>query len=732
MRLENHLVLVEISDVNGQIINLYDKQRNRAYIQKGQELAVFKIASTGEMEEAKAVFSVLSSTSKQCHLQWEMNQGTLKASVSLLKDGVSFQSKFINKKNNSIRAFEYPIVGPLINYQEKGYLAHSYATGVLFQNPQSYLPEKGGLRYTPYPEGFSGATMQFFTYYEQDRGGVYFAATDGEGHQKWLNSYTQKGELVASHMTGFEKIGAGTTIEMPYEFHIRFIGEGGWQEGAQLYKPWAMEQSWSRRGRAEKRNNKEKATWLLEEVGFSTFGINAGSNRSKWLNQYRKDLDAKAFHILGPDWTHVPQTFWNDLPGDLEDWLPTKFNKENLANIRENGDYYAPFEFDFLVSLNKSNPEKLQGHMQKFPSPSFSHDAYGFTMLCPAEPFTKTFHREKNLQMMKEGAMDAMYYDISANNLIKICLSEDHHHTPGGGWEITKAYQEIYEDTQQALIKESQKYIPLGTEMINETLLGQLDYYQARAWGQPASTLETWPFREQMHNGLAQMIPLFDYVYHELGVVRLDGWGKLVEEVGELFYYNVAKIYQWGGLYEINHEYSAMEELEGEINSPQEHYFIFDELRYSYSPKRAKYLKQFAKARTGKANPYWSYGKMITPPIIPSESCSLSWYHYNHGQQDSSYKAKGNYKVPGLMVSAFEGANHQVGIFITNVSNKEMTVTLPLKEMVKQYGGKRALLYNLAQNQETLITDFGILDENSLPEETFLANSRELYMLEII
>src|SRR5699024_5484513 len=100
-------------------------------------------------------------------------------------------------------------------------------------------------------------------------------------------------------------------------------------------------------------------------------------------------------------------------------------------------------------------------------------------------------------------------------------------------------------------------------EQMCETFLDRLDFYQARAWGQPCATLETWPIRQAMRTGQARMIPLFDYVYHEWGVVRMDGWGKLVEETGQLFYDTVAKTYLWGGLYEINHEYSPMEELDG-------------------------------------------------------------------------------------------------------------------------------------------------------------------------
>ena len=127
-----------------------------------------------------------------------------------------------------------------------------------------------------------------------------------------------------------------------------------------------------------------------------TFGINAGHDRTKWLKRFHEDIGAPVFHVLGPDWTNTPQTFDSGIPGGMGDWVPTRFCQANLDAIRENGDYFAPFEFDFLVALNKSDPDLLQPNLQEFPKPTFSHDAYAFSMLCPCTRFTKDFHRERD------------------------------------------------------------------------------------------------------------------------------------------------------------------------------------------------------------------------------------------------------------------------------------------------------------------------------------------------
>lgn len=734
MKLENDRLLAAFSQTDGRLTRLFDKKLRREYLADSSAVPPFRVMTESGILTPPAAFSCRLPGDGSLTFSWAFEGASLQASILLLEDGLSFRAALQNSPRSDFRVFEYPLIGPLKDYGKSGFLAHSYATGILVSDPLHSLPEaEGPRRYLPYPESFSGASMQFFTYYEEGRGGLYFAARDGEAHQKWLNFYVEKGQLLASHMYGYEEIGPGTLLDMPYAFELRLTAGDGWEEAAELYKPWALRQRWARRGRAWDRGEREKAVWLLEEAGAATFGINAGHDRTRWLDRYREDIGTAVFHVLGPDWTREPQNFYNSLPGDLEDWAPDRFSPENLENIRRHGDRFAAFEFDFFVGLDKSNPEKLRPHLQRFPCPSFSHDAYRFSMLCPADPFTRDFHREKNLMMMRRAGMDAMYYDISANNLIKVCLSEDHGHHPGGGRELTEGYREVYRDTKKALDREKGRYVALGTEMINETLLGELDFYQARAWAQPASALETWPLRESMRDGGARMIPLFQYVYAPLGAVRLDGWGKLVEETGSYFYYIVSRVYLWGGLYELNYEYSPMEALDGEENRGSEHYFRFDPQGYAYSPARARYLRQFARARTGAAIPYWSYGSMARLPELSLPEAEYSWYHYNHSQQDPSYQAGGTYRAEAVVASAWLSGEGRMALFFSNATGEARTLSLTLSNRALRLDEKsRALsLRSGFGAEEETDCDSGILRKGEERELALTLSPYTLYMLEI-
>lgn len=214
----------------------------------------------------------------------------------------------------------------------------------------------------------------------------------------------------------------------------------------------------------------------------------------------------------------------------------------------------------------------------------------------------------------------------------------------------------IYQKTKSACADAVGKdFFPIGTEMINEVFLPVLDFYQARAGAQPCSSLEMWPYKELINEGKAELIPMFAYVYHEYGAVRMDGWGKCVEEVGDLFYDTVAKIYEWGGLYELNHEYSPGEAIDGVETSVEEHYWEgFSEFGYEYSQSRAHYIRQFADMRTGRANRYLAYGKMMKPPCVSDAVATKHYYHYNHGVSEIF---EGDILLPAVRAAAWESVD---------------------------------------------------------------------------
>ncbi|MBB6672430.1 DUF6259 domain-containing protein [Cohnella nanjingensis] len=688
IRLENARIRLELSESDGTVRGLRDLAKGIDYIAASGGAEPFRLETDAGFSSAFDSFAWVNDRRedgrREVALTWRTASGvTVRATVALSEDGdeAVFRCAADNGSDERLLSLEYPIIPDLGPISEEGrdYVAHPFATGFLVRDPLKRFAADGtGFRFMPYPESFSGATMQFFAYCGEGRGGLYFAAPDGEGHPKWLNFYKNGHDLLeASFIHGCEDIGPGRGVAPDYPVQLALLNGDGWHEAADRYKRWAVRQKWCARGLLADRAAADGSAWLHEDMGAATFGINAGSDRTPWLRAYRAHVGTPMFHILGPDWTNAPQTFYKGVPGGFDDWFPTRFDPANLALIRESGDKFAPFEFDYLYHFEGADGERGREAAQKFPENKKSIDGYKFPFLCPAHPYAHDFHVKRDATLARTDDVDAIYYDISANNILKICMDETHGHSVGAGRQIEEAYRRNYADTKAAMIEASGRFVPMGTEMMNETMLDLIDYYQARAGGQPAAPLEGWPIRELLKSGDAELIPMFAYVYHEYGALRLDGWGKLVEEIGRLYYYSVARTYLWGGLYELNYEYSPMEGLDGRENAPEEHYYPFDPRGYAFSPERASYLALYAQLRTGDASKYWAYGRMLRPQPFARERIALDWRHYNHGKDTPEYDDAGEIEVDAVVHSAWQYRDERVAWFFANVSGEMQQVRIP-------------------------------------------------------
>ncbi len=732
MLLKNARVTLEIADNTGVLLALRDECRGVDFIASPlvEPFRVTLKTPGGPREYKDFTAFHMTREGDTLDLHWRTSRGVaINAHVSLLEDGVAFTSDAVCDSNVELQLVEYPIIGGMGSLGENSEMAHSFATGLLVKNPLDNFAPGEGVRYAPYPESFSGASMQFYAYYGLGRGGLCFMAQDGESHQKWLNLYRGGKGMVATMMYGFEDMGEGKPASAPYPFVVRMMDGKGWQEAAAMYKRWAIKQKWCAKGPIASRPHSE---WLMKKVGLTTFGVNAGLDRAQYIKKYHQDVGTSVFHVLGPDWTNTPQTFKGINPGGLPDWVPTKFCKETLNAIKEVGDYFAPFEFDMMAHPNKSDSEQVKESQNIFPQPphTYSVDPYHFSMLCPRTPYAHHVHVKRDEQVVRESDADAMYYDISANNLLHICLSKDHGHPVGGGNVITEGYKTLYRDTQAACEQVKGQYFPLGTEMINEVFLPEIDYYQARAGAQPCSALELWPFKKLINTEKAALIPLFAYVYHEYGAVRMDGWGKLVEETGDLYYDNAAKIYLWGGLYELNYEYSPAEALEGVETGGEEHYYVFSPFGYEYSKGRARYLRQFAALRTGVGNRYLAYGEMTTEPEIATPLRVKHYHHYNHGEKEIF---SGDIHLPAVRVSAYKSCDGQkqgYAVFLANTELDKQNVTLSIDP--KDYpGATKATLYSdFDPDHDPTRTEMGDLTVGALSLSLDIP-ARRVVMLEI-
>ena len=164
-------------------------------------------------------------------LRWEITSGiVVNSRITVPRDepSVLFTVSVENPSNLAVDKIEYPIlsgIGPLRKLGTPSYLVHSQGTGFLFRDPiLTFRPEPGpgqGLRYSPYPEGFNGSTMQFMAYYAEDIGGFYFATRDPGKSMKWYNFFrdVDTTQLTATFMHQNPRVAPGA------DFAPRFARE---------------------------------------------------------------------------------------------------------------------------------------------------------------------------------------------------------------------------------------------------------------------------------------------------------------------------------------------------------------------------------------------------------------------------------------------------------------------------------------------------------------------------
>jgi hypothetical protein len=695
--LENRFLRIALDRHNGGIVAIDNKPRELRLNQHHAGAAPWRIELVGAEAwiERFTAFRYHSAPADQAgqwvDLVWETSEGlAVEARVELAHDAPNARFFVAVTPGDAacVDKIEYPIVRGIgdLGDPAASRLMHAQGTGFLFHDPY-HLFEAGherrqGLRYSPYPEGFNGSPMQCMAYYVEGRGGFYLAAHDSGGAMKWLNFFKHDDALASTVIHQMPEIGPGKPFRVAYPVLIGALFEGDWYEAADRYKAWATQQPWTAQGPLWRRD--ERATWLLDEVGLATFGVNAGYDRAAWLAWFHAAFQRPIFHILGPNWPKAGADYRNNLPGGYDDWFPARVSETNVAAIRANGDYFALFEFDLLLSAKGADGAAVAAAHTVLPEPRYSFDRYTFPFTCPATTYLPALHRWRDETLAAVYDVDALYYDISANNVLMACRSAEHGHPVGGGGWMVGAYAAMYRATKAAAGHAKESYVPQGAEMVNELFIPNFDFYQARAVASPLSCFEADFFVDWIKARHAEKIPLFEYVYHEYGPVRLDGWAKLAPEAGELFYWVAARVALWGGLLELNYEFSPLETLDGQCEQVAEHYADIEPHAFAVDPAKVEFVREVAAARTGFAKDYLVYGTMARPIAFDTAEVELDYLLYNTIKIQRP-RERETLRVPAVIHAAWRAPDGRLGLLFVNLHTDDLQ-ELEIRLDLERYG----------------------------------------------
>jgi hypothetical protein len=788
--LQNEYIAFSISRENGSILQVEDKLSGLKLIKDPVgDLPPWRLyffdPTTNDVEERETwerftlEIAETSEGGDRVNLHWQLAESVaIEAIVELPPESptADFQVKVLNGSARTIQQLEFPIlrgIGRLVDTPaEDNLLLHPVAGGLLFvdplgifQRPSSATP---GLRHIPYPEGV-GAFAQFMAYYAKDRGGFYFACHDPLNTTKEVDFYspTQIKGLEALFAHKSWDVTPGNDLILDYPIVLGALEEGSWYAAAERYRDWATatgegHPDWCGKGRLEDRVREGTAAkWLVEEVGFSTFGMPSSFDVSPWLEAFHHIADKPVFHVLGHDWPQwggssvermerldsmfaeaglkpfhmyslnelwfphitvplellddqqghrqffemlgvhwstLPEGRWREifetynccgpwLPPETSPlpWFPTRFHPANLDAIESNGDFFAPFFFDFFSYGHDHETYGMNiGSATGWQLPSELVQA-GFAKIWmdPTTSFWQDFHADRDRRIVVESGADGLYYDISAGAGPRWSDRDDHGHPPGYGRWLWDGYAETFQLSKEAASAEKGAYVAQGVEMGLETLIPYIDFNQWRAGGLVQGDIELMPFMDLVKQGRVEKLPLFSHLYHEYGPVMLDGWAKLSQEFGDIFYLIASQIaLQQGGLVELNYEYSPLERfpgMEGPTYQLMYHTAIYrEEQPYDVDPQKVAFLREVALARTEFATEYLAYGKAMRPVVFltPIPEIELTWDHYN---SIGGRRERGVFTAPSVVQQVWSYKDEKLGVLMVNLdveNSIEVEITL--------------------------------------------------------
>ncbi|HSJ70936.1 MAG TPA: DUF6259 domain-containing protein, partial [Acidimicrobiia bacterium] len=552
----------------------------------------------------------------------------------------------------------------------------------------------------PYPDGYIGASMQFMAYFTRGVGGFYLATHDPHATAKRIRFSPE--EAAFDHEA--YDIRAGASLELDYPVVLATLDAGDWYSAADRYRGWALINApWCRDHVGNATDlARDGSRWLFEEVGVSVWCAPARLDWSQWYRHYA-DVAGTPVHI-------VPAWDWPEsLPPSRgeSDVFPATFHSENVEAWK--GHRVTPYLNDLFVSpsapdfIEKWEPNVLFPYVV-FPWMPFSEPTTGWVdgehpgpdpatttnydfFLCPVTGAHQELHAWRDTVLAEEYGLDGVFYDISSGNTWpwSRCLRTEHGHPPGRGREIVQAYETLNRRSKESAWAATGRYLVQGTEVIQEPVIGSVDFYVSRACAGPMGWLETERFGlETEPGGGRELIPLFQAVYHDVGPVHEDGWITLAEREGDFFYFVAARIaLVWGGILSLQYCTEPPEAFAGQDLEKPAETILWDGARVRWddfpeaAPGKEAFVNELAVARTTFGRPFLSYGRMLRPPAIETTPIKLDFHQRFYGWGAEGWRNDGSWHVPDVTISAWEGPRAEIGIVMVNL-REDASVDIPL------------------------------------------------------
>jgi len=376
----------------------------------------------------------------------------------------------------------------------------------------------------PYPGSLSA---QFLTF--QDRtAGVYLSSRDTVGHpMAWCAARRGEEFLLWHELKPLAKPGERWTS--PYAV-VLGVTQGTWQESADRYKQWAVEQPWCAKTLAQRDDVPDwwKAgpdVHVCEVRTYDRERTCSGSYYPKLLEHvraFREKIDGPVVPMLAGWENHRRWT-----AGDYFPVFDQPQAKRVIAELR--GEGFRPFFFlsglyytfenegrdgspipaaweyaaHFVVDEKTGEPAEYTLN-ESSPAGTWKRHSYQF---CVADPATREFFCDVVDRAHALG-VDVLQMDQTVSGAGAVCYSDRHGHAPGPGLYPSQGFYELLRAMRSRGKANTPNFV-LFHEEPHEQLIPYLDGFHVREY-----YAKRW-YRD--YRG-AVGIPLFSYLYHEYAI----------------------------------------------------------------------------------------------------------------------------------------------------------------------------------------------------------------------
>ena len=600
----------------------------------------------------------------------------VESTISLKKnaDEVTFSlDLFNNVQSDSVYSVEYPYisdVGQLYSAETDKFF-HSYANGYVFDDPVKLFnrDDFNGVQWYMglYPYGF-GSTMQFMSYYVEDYGGFHLQTYD-------------KGYTIKS----FTAVGTGNNLHFGirhylddicsgdkefYKIGISNLTQGTWTESCDKYYEFAQETPWAeKRGKLIEEDESYRA--FYEQTTLVNFAPHLGHAASAWMdwenvyNTLKENAGGgKIFNIIGNDWQllHTDEK----MNGEFDTIFPAVLDENLYAQMQED-DYTAFFEFNNMYNTRAAEIGEQrslrfsQATKDRYVNAQILGDSVNNSIswwyMCPTDSWYE-FAKEKTDVFTEDYDVDFLYHDCGYCVAPRTCFDTSHAH----GTRVNIVEDEIA--FLDRLREESGKVI--GEELISEVFVGTVGYYQARANAGGMGFMDINDIRIAVEQNAAHKVSAFDYVYHEYGILRTDGYMKPLKESGDMYYQIMAFTALNGGVPQYNYEYIKAAFNENEMVE-----------------EMLSFLNALGSVKTGDGKNYLTYGKMVPAPDTGAGKVE---YSYLNTSAIGETVFRGKAIVDKVVTSAFQYGG-KTALFLSNITAEDLEVKFIL-QAGRDYGTK--------------------------------------------